>query len=297
MKSKPLVSVIMNCYNGEEFLKKAIDSVYSQTYKNWEIIFWDNQSTDKSAELAKDYDGKLKYFYAPKHTGLYEARNYAIEKASGEFYAFLDMDDWWDHKKLALQIRLFKDPEIGLVYGNYWYVNEVENSIGKMYKKQLPTGRITNDLLKKYTIGLLTIVVRKEVYDSLDEQFNKVYSLSGDFDFVVRMSLRCKFNCVQEPIAYYRFHGNNISIKHKNRVISELEKWIYSMNKFPEISEQPMFHLQKEKLMYLKVIKFIFDNKRSKALSEALLIPFGIFKIKSLFILMLPVKIILLMRS
>ena len=66
MKNQPLVSVIMNCYNGEEYLSHAINSVLNQTYKNWEIIFWDNQSTDKSAEIFKAYnDKRLKYYSAP----------------------------------------------------------------------------------------------------------------------------------------------------------------------------------------------------------------------------------------
>src|SRR5690349_15614731 len=109
---QPLVSVIMNCFNGEKYLRHAIDSVLSQSYKNFEIIFWDNQSTDRSAEIFKSYtDTRLKYFYAPKHTWLYEARNYAIQKASGQFIAFLDSDDWWETHKLEKQISLFEDPE------------------------------------------------------------------------------------------------------------------------------------------------------------------------------------------
>ena len=62
-KHQPLVSVIMNCYNGEKYLHKAINSVYAQTFENWEIIFWDNASTDSSAEIARSYDGKIRYFY------------------------------------------------------------------------------------------------------------------------------------------------------------------------------------------------------------------------------------------
>ena len=84
---KPLVSVIVNCFNGEKYLREALDSVITQTYKNWEIIFWDNQSTDKSAEIFKSYkDNRLKYYYASSHSSiLYEARNYALEKANGDF--------------------------------------------------------------------------------------------------------------------------------------------------------------------------------------------------------------------
>src|SRR3990172_8439214 len=111
-EQQPLVSVIMNCYKGEKYIKEEIDSVLAQTHQKWEIIFWDNQSTDRSAEVFKSYaDERLKYYYAPKHTWLYEARNYAIEKASGDFFAFLDVDDWWLPSKLEKQVLLFSDPE------------------------------------------------------------------------------------------------------------------------------------------------------------------------------------------
>ena len=94
----------MNCYNGEAYLKESIQSVLSQTYENWELIFWDNRSTDKSAEIFKSYeDERLKYYHAAKHTLLYGARNEAIKKSSGEFIAFLDTDDLWE--KISLNYR------------------------------------------------------------------------------------------------------------------------------------------------------------------------------------------------
>ena len=88
-ESKSLVSIIMNCYNGQRFLKEAIDSVYQQDYEDWEIIFWDNASEDDSAKIAKSYDKKLKYFLAPSNTSLGEARNIALQKAHGKYIAFL----------------------------------------------------------------------------------------------------------------------------------------------------------------------------------------------------------------
>ena len=123
---KPLVSVIINCFNGEKYLCEALDSVIIQTYKNWEIIFWDNQSTDKSAEIFKSYkDSRLKYYCASSHANiLYEAKNYALQKANGDFIAFLDVDDWWLPNKLDKQIPLFDDPDVALVYGNLWRLFE-----------------------------------------------------------------------------------------------------------------------------------------------------------------------------
>ena len=92
-RNTALVSIIMNCYNCAKYLEEAIDSIYAQSYDNWEIIFWDNCSTDNSALIAKSYDSKLKYFLAKEHTALGRARNLAIKEAKGGYIAFLDSDD------------------------------------------------------------------------------------------------------------------------------------------------------------------------------------------------------------
>ena len=104
MDKSPLVSIVMNCYNGEKFLREAINSIYDQTYQNWEIIFWDNASTDSSAEIALTYNDKLKYNISKSNTSLGRARALAVGEASGEYLAFLDCDDLWHGKKLERQI-------------------------------------------------------------------------------------------------------------------------------------------------------------------------------------------------
>ena len=133
------VSIIMNCFNGEKYLHSAIESVLKQTFKNWEIIFWDNRS---------------KYHFAPKHTTLHEARNCALKKATGEFIAFLDVDDEWLPNKLEHQIGLFKDPEIGFVCSNYFVQNIRKKKKWKAIKKYIPQGKVLDDLLKYYFVGL-----------------------------------------------------------------------------------------------------------------------------------------------
>ena len=140
-RDKPLISIIMNCYNGEKYLRESLNSVLKQTYKNWEIIFLDNQSNDASAKIFKDYkDDRLKYYCADSHIEiLNKARNYALKKVNGEFIAFLDVDDWWLPEKLEKQIPLFDDPDVGLVYGNVWLFLEK-----KKYKKNLQKGKFAN---------------------------------------------------------------------------------------------------------------------------------------------------------
>ena len=92
MKKKHLVSIILNCYNGEKYLREALSSIKTQTYKNWELIFWDNKSNDKSVDILKSFKiKKLKYYLSKQHTSLYAARNLApklgfIDGQSRGFY-------------------------------------------------------------------------------------------------------------------------------------------------------------------------------------------------------------------
>ena len=120
---QPLVSIVINCYNSDEYLAQAIDSIFSQTHTNWEIIFWDNNSKDTSAIIAKSYGFKLKYFKSNKTTSLYEARNCALEKCKGDYIAFIDCDDIWIEDKLEKQIKMAKSG-FDLVYGGYNSIDE-----------------------------------------------------------------------------------------------------------------------------------------------------------------------------
>ena len=104
-KSNPLVSIIMNCHNGEKYLETSLPSIFEQNYKNWEVIFWDNSSTDNSKAILKKFsDKRIKYFYSKKFNSLYKSRNLAITKAKGKYLCFLDVDDQWKYDKLFKQV-------------------------------------------------------------------------------------------------------------------------------------------------------------------------------------------------
>ena len=156
------VSVLVNCYNGEEFLKEALDSVYSQTYDDWEIILWDNASTDNSANIAKSYDKKLRYFKGKETIPLYSARNLALEKVDGDIIGFLDCDDIWLPSKLEKQVPLFKNRSVGLVYSDTYFFNKT--GITKRFFEDRPffTGKCFERLLDSYFLSLETVLIRKE---------------------------------------------------------------------------------------------------------------------------------------
>ena len=224
---RPLVSVIMNCYNGEKYLDESIQSVIGQSYENWELIFWDNKSEDKSSEIFKKYqDKRFKYFYANEHTSLYEARNLAIQKSTGDFISFLDTDDLWEKQKLEKQMYYFNDQSIGVVYSNYWLTKKDLRKKKINFRKRLYRGDVYDELINSYNIGILTAIIRRKNYEQLKKKFDERFSIIGDFDLFLRLSKMCKFESVQTPLAYYRLHGKNLSTIHKEKEIKELTIWL-----------------------------------------------------------------------
>lgn len=229
MKSKPLVSVIVNCFNGEKYLSDAIDSVVSQNYNNWELIFWDNLSTDSSAEIFNKYnDRRLKYYLAENHTNLSEARALAIEKSQGEIIAFLDVDDYWKDSILETQVALYDDNDVVFSCGNFYIITEYSNKRRVFKKGKIPSGNVLNNLLAKYTVGMLTLSVRRSAYDMVGG-FSSDYHIIGDLDLVIKLATNGKMGAFQKPLAVCRKDGNNESILKVDLYIEELKKW-YKMN-------------------------------------------------------------------
>ena len=165
-KINPFVSIIMNCHNGEKYLKKSLQSVINQTYKNWELIFWDNRSIDKSKEIMEGLnDKRFKYFKSKKFNSLYESRNLALKKSKGKYICFLDTDDWWLKKKLFYQIsELRKNPEIKFIFTNVYLYFQQKKEKKLYFNQKVPEGKITQFLLNNYIIGILTVMVSKDIF-------------------------------------------------------------------------------------------------------------------------------------
>ena len=235
---KNKISIILNGYNGEKYLAEALKSVEKQTYKNWELIFWDNQSKDKSKKILQTFKNKkFKYYKSKKHTTLYAARNLAIGKAKGEFIGFIDADDIWRHDKLKLQIEYFKDKNVGLVYGNQWLKKEISNKKKKFINYRIKQGYVYQELISNYNIGILTCLVRVKCLGKPKKIFNDRYNIIGDYDFFLKLSKKHKFAATQETIATYRIHGNNLSIKNKQQEINEFKYWLSNNKKYLKPNE------------------------------------------------------------
>jgi glycosyltransferase involved in cell wall biosynthesis len=288
-KNNHLISVIVNCYNGEKFLKDCIESILKQTYNNWEIIFWDNMSQDNSKKILESFkDERIRYFKTEKFTKLYEARNLAIKKARGDYITFLDVDDWWLPKKLEAQINIFKkDNTISMVYSNFYVFDDKYKKKKYFSKKPLPTGRITQKLLKNYQIGILSVMIKKEVFDQ--NSFKTDLDIIGDFDFFLNLSTTKKIECAQEPLAVVRIHGSNLSTLKIDQFILELSSWIKS-NKDHHIYKKYDLSGASTFLQCLKIKKYIIERKLLDAIKEIFKKPLSLRKLKFIRYLFLPVN-------
>ena len=292
-RKQPLVSIVMNCHNGESYLSESIKSVLSQTYENWELIFWDNLSTDKSKEILKGFsDNRIKYFKSKNFTTLYEARNLAIKETNGEFISFLDVDDWWIPEKLEAQVNQFENNnDAGLVYSKYFLYNEKTKKKILAPNKKLPQGYITEELLENFIVSILTAMFKKKLLQKFNLYFNSKYNIIGDFDFFFRFSKKVKFLCIQKPLAFYRVHGSNFSLKNLNEEIEELEHWmkeqIYS-------DKKNVHNLNKinNLILYKKIFMNISENQRLLALKKIFKYPNNYLKLKLFILLISPFSLL-----
>tara|TARA_Y100000589_G_scaffold331049_1_gene383028 strand:- start:1333 stop:2265 length:933 start_codon:yes stop_codon:yes gene_type:complete len=248
-KNLPLVSVIMNCHNSDTFLEESINSVVEQTYQNWELIFWDNNSTDNSRKVVETFkDNRIKYFFNNEYTPLGEARNLAIKKSNGLFIAFLDCDDLWMPKKLELQIPKFDDPKVGIVISNsiFFNANKKEKIL---YKRNPKEGYVFKELLEAYYISLETAMIRKSELNKLSEWFDNRFEVIEEFDLFIRLSKECKLAYVKEILGKWRVHQSSWTWKRKDLFPRETRLFINKIYKiFPEA--RTIYKKNIEKLYY-----------------------------------------------
>ena len=217
------VSVVINVLNGDETLAVALESALAQDEVEIELVVWDNGSTDRTDDVVRSFqDQRIRYFRSTETVPLYAARNLAVAECTGDFVAFLDSDDWWSNDKLKKQMKLFS-PDVGLVYSNFFIVNEVAGTTKRYTRRSLPAGRIYSKLLKRYRVGLLTIVVRRELFRRW--MFDPTLEIIGDFDFVMAIAREQEIACCQEYLGWSRFNGGNESERKKTQHLKELVMW------------------------------------------------------------------------
>lgn len=207
----PHISVIIPTYNRLEFVQKAIQSVYGQTYSDFELIIIDDGSRDGTEEALKKTALPQTQYLRQENRGVSAARNRGITRATGEWICFLDSDDHWLEKKLARQIDYHKKhPDIVVSQtGEIWIRHG--KRVNQMKKHHKPTGDIYEKCLEMCCVTPSSVMIHRSVFDTVG-LFDEALPACEDYDLWLRISCRYKIGLLPEDlIVKYGGHTDQLS--------------------------------------------------------------------------------------
>ena len=277
----PEVSILMNAYNSELYLEEAINSIYSQTFSDWEIIFIYNCSIDQTSRIAHSYDSRLKYFKTDKNISLGAARNFGLKFVKGKYLTFLDTDDLWESNKLEDQLGYIRNSNHSFIYSSVKIIN--------------PDGLVlrTTKINKKFNIE--TLLARPDInmhstMINLNIQkvsFNDKLFFCPDLQlFMSIVASGGTYLGLDIPLIRYRIHPNSLSKETRNIQQKEVLN-VYNMIKddFPNVYEANLSSFNKglNKVQYLLKIKSELE-KNNKLKAIFFLLKLSKFNIRYLFV-------------
>lgn len=214
----PLISVIMPVYNRETLVARAVESVFAQTYRHWELLVVDDGSTDRTLSVLESFGSRITRLSQP-HAGDYRARNLALQHARGDFVAFIDSDDVWYPRRLEAQMPLFEKSTVGLVFGDAVlvdYHSEPPRRRRRTFFDNAPParGRAPRQFAVCNFVPLGSVLARRRCFDELGG-FSITAPLVADFIKWIDISLHYDLDYVREPVFEYALHdGNQIGRAH-----------------------------------------------------------------------------------
>ena len=212
----PLVSVIVNLYNGEATVAETIQSVLAQTFSDWELLLWDDCSTDSSIDIVRRFnDARFRYVQSETQVSLGRARQSAINQANGEWIAFLDQDDVWLPDKLERQLALAREkPEAALIYGRTlrFYPGGTERDYDQAHEyAPLPEGDIFTTLFTDSCyIALSSAMFRRSAVEAVGG-IPAAITIIPDYYLYTAVTRRFPAAAVQRVVCRYRMHASNTS--------------------------------------------------------------------------------------
>jgi glycosyltransferase involved in cell wall biosynthesis len=212
----PLVTVIVNLYNGEATVAEALESVLAQSFADWELLVWDDCSTDGSAKIVHRFtDPRIRYVRSDCRLSLGQARQAAIQLANGEWIAFLDQDDLWLPNKLERQISLAREkPDAGLVYGRAvrFYPSGAQRDYDQAHDyAPLPEGDIFASLFSDSCyIAMSSAMFRRSAVNAVGG-IPAAITIIPDYYLYTAVARRFSAAAVQQVVCRYRMHPGNVS--------------------------------------------------------------------------------------
>lgn len=205
MQATPLVSIIIPTFNRAGVLPKALDSVLTQEYHDWELIVVDDGSTDDTPRVIADYQRRIPALRYVRQTNRKQAaaRNHGMRLARGKYLAFLDSDDEWLPGKLRRQAAILDThPEIGMVYGNQLMATGDGAAAVRRYPSGfLPSGNIFKALLKReFYCSLQSVMLRRTVVETVGPLDESLGDSLEDWEFTLRIASRFPVSAIDDPV-------------------------------------------------------------------------------------------------
>jgi glycosyltransferase involved in cell wall biosynthesis len=214
----------MPAYNHELYIEEALQSVINQTYKNIEFIILNDGSTDSTAEIIEKFinnnQGKNVQFVNKQNEGVCKTMNMGLAMATGDYVAFLASDDKWIENKLEVQLAFMENNKnIGLVCSDAYFTklnldtnlkwSNYKVGMDRYFKKGIQKCNMHEVLLSRPLLCAVTVMLRREIFNEVD-YFDE--QLPGeDTDMWLRVARKYPIGYIDQPLAYYRMHGANIS--------------------------------------------------------------------------------------
>lgn len=265
-----MVSIIVPVYNGENTLRRCLDSILSQSYQDYEVLIIDDGSTDESVAVCSDYIRKDKRFklISKPNQGVSSARNTGISESQGEFITFVDCDDWIEPTMLALMCDKLADETVDMVYMNMFYEYNDGRAIGTLSKSPIHKCDISSYylaiLLPESSLYYNNVrqdhdilgaawgkMIRKRLIDKHNLRFNESLVLSEDSLFYLYAFLKARDVIIDRtPVYHYRISSTSSNFRYRPDIEKQSENFFRCYNDFSENIDSSQKVLFKDLVRY-----------------------------------------------
>lgn len=251
---KDMVSIIVPVYNAEKYLKRCLESIINQTYKNIEVILVDDGSVDKSPEICDEYkelDNRVKVIHK-ENGGASSARNIGLDAVNGEFVCFVDSDDWIEKNMIEVLLKKLKESNVDIVRCN---TCELDNQVKESWTETRDKV-IDNVLNGNISAYVYLLIVKYEIVKNI--RFNENILLMEDTLFLLNILIKeCKINFINEKLYHYEMNNGGLTLSTrnaKNKIFGLIE---YKNKVIELLKDNDLYLEEREKNINLVITKFI----------------------------------------
>lgn len=227
-----MISVIINCYNGENFLRETINSILESSYTDFELIFYDNASNDSSLGIVKSFhDDRIRIFTRHDNISLGAARSAALLKSSRDLITYIDSDDIIGPYTLEYYAKEYVRSPFALLYGGIRRIDEHSRVIGQYIPRPRDICNV-DEILKNFDVNVPSLCIDKSWLMKNEVNFDPNIQCCEEFDLVCNVLQKSgRIVSTSKILSSYRYHGS--SLTDKNLDIAALERR-YILNKFDQ---------------------------------------------------------------